>query len=357
MTIKTQKRSLLEKQIIEDDREHIDDDDEEVLEDDEEEGDEDDEDLEESADANRASLAPKSKMAMMAQAVNMLAGMKKEDLSHMLTQAMSTIGHEADPIASGSAEKNRASVAMKKSVKEDLEMLFQGDQQLTEDFKNQVETVFEATVGARVNLIEAELQEQFEEKLTEATEQIAETLTEKLDQYLQYVAETWLENNQVAVQSTLRTEIAEDFISGLKDLMIERNFNIPEQETEIAEQLAADLEQSELNNKQLFEQNQQLAVVVNSIIAEQIVNEMSEDMVVSSAEKFKQLAEGLEFDGDVETYAAKLETLKETYFPDEQQGEYTTSLDEDTLEEGPAVKKVAPGMEHYVQAISRSIVK
>ncbi len=294
-----------------------------------------------------------SRAGMMAQATTQMAVMDKSMLAQVL--AMMNSKEFAKNIPDDAAEKNRQSVEMKGAVKEDVEELFDGEQ-LSEEFKEKTAVLFEAAVTARVNQVKVELEEQFENKLQEEVEELTETLTQHMDQYLSYVAEQWVKENEIAIESSLRNELAESFISGLKDLFEQHYVQFPEDKVDIVEALTKKVETLENELNEQINTNIELVEAVQEYSKEQLIEEASKGLALSQAEKFKTLCESVEFDLDEEQFTKKINIIKEKYFG---QKTVKTKLFEavelDAQKEQPVY--LEPQIANYAKAISRTIKK
>lgn len=265
------------------------------------------------AAANAATLRPQSKLTMMAQVIQKLAGMKEEDLSHFLTDTLAQVGHEADAIDPSDAEKNKASIAAKTVAAEEIAKLFGGDE-LSEEFREKAETLFESAVQARVTLELAEAEDHFNTILSEQTEQITSQLIEQVDKYLTYVAEHWVKENEVALESTFRTEISENFINGLKDLFKSHYIQVPDDQVDVVAALSDQVNDLEEQLNSVISENIELKEEVTNNYAEDLFESMTQGMSAIQKDKFATLAESIEFDGDVEKFQRKLNIIKEHHF-------------------------------------------
>lgn len=255
--------------------------------------------------------------------------------------------------ATGDASaSNKASVSMK----EDMDAMFAGED-LSEEFKEKATTFFEAAVHAKIQEHVTRLEGEFEEKLTEQVTEIAEDLQGKLNDYLEYVVEQWMEENQVAIDTSLRAEIAEDVMKGLKDLFVENNINLPEEEVNVVEELTGVVTELEQKLNASIEESIQLKKQIDEQTAQLIFAEVAEGLVTTQAEKFKTLAEGVEFT-DAETYKQKLEVVKESYFASKKTTQTIVESEIDNAEELTEQTKVLdPSVSRYVSAISRTVKK
>jgi len=241
------------------------------------------------------------------------------------------------------------------SMKEDIDAIF-GDGELSEELRERAETIFEAAVNARVAEIEQQFSEAFDVQLAEATQQLTEELTTKVDDYMSYIAEEWMKENAVAVESSLKVEVAESFMNGLKGLMEAHNIAIPE---EVSSDIVADLKsQIEQLEGQLEEQTVskvELSKQLQESQAKVIFGEVTEDLAETQIEKIRALSEGLDYE-NIEDYSKKLNMLKESYFgikpaPSSVEDEEPVELDEEV------VKQPRGEMAHYAAAISRTVRK
>ncbi len=175
--------------------------------------------LEESAGSETLKPNP-TRAEMLATFSQLLSQLKGEDLSHFFNdsiQKYSADGVPSSPVPGGAPGMGKMPMPTLNAVKEDINEVFAGED-LTEEAKEKFSTIFEAAVSARVSLEEARLEEEFEAKLDEAVEEVKEEITTKVDQYLDYVVESWMEDNKLAIESTVRADIAENFMEGLYNL-------------------------------------------------------------------------------------------------------------------------------------------
>lgn len=259
--------------------------------------------------------------------------------------------------------KNKASIAAKGTgMKEHIDVMFDGED-LSEEFKEKAGTIFEAAVSERVVEIVAALEEEYEAALNAKLEEIEEQsiqdlegLATKLDEYLNYVTEQWMENNEIAVESALKSEITEEFIEGLKNLFAEHYIDVPNERFDVVEELSARVQELEDKLNEAVNENIELVASINEMNTEEVFNEISEGLVATQVEKFKKLTEGVEYD-DLSNYKKKLQIIKENYFGTAKVEKKTSGLLEESFE-GEEEMPVARGpMAHYMKAISRNTVK
>jgi hypothetical protein len=321
--------------------------------------------------ASKTIADPKSRIEMMTAVLKGMDAMPKKDFVKWFDQQQAVFGPGKDYGVGDKSASNQASIDMttgkgpktkdampKLNVREDVEEMFSGSD-LSEEFKDKAATLFEAAVSARVITEQARLEEEMEVKLTEAVAEINEELTSKIDAYLDYVVEQWLEDNAVAIESTLRNEIMEEFMNGLKGLFAEHYIDVPQEKVDVIESLASKVEELE---EKLDEQITENAEIKRSLVEsekKEVFESFLDDLALTQQEKFKALAEGIDFDGDIEVYAKKLAIIKENYFTTEKKAPGSTNIVEETFE-AEADTKVAvadPAVNRYVEAISRSLKK
>lgn len=328
-----------------------------------------DENLDEAtaADTLKPGGAPgESRAEMLATFTALLAQLGKEDLTSLYDRTVAEIGNEAVHIPADASAKNQATIAAKKTVSEDVAEMFAGDD-LSEDFREKASTLFEAAVNTRVALTEAELQEQyeaavaeiqeqFEEQLVESSNQILEEVAGKLDQYLDYVVETWMQENELAIENSLRADIAEDFIHGLHNLFAEHYVRVPDEQLDLVAEMKAENEALRARLNETIDEKLALESVVVDATKEAALDEVSEGLAETQVEKLRVLAEGIEYT-DADTYRRKLEIVKENYFSGKSTQQSTTTglITEEIIseaEEGDDV--VVPAhMQAYVKTISK----
>jgi len=239
------------------------------------------------------------------------------------------------------------------AMKEDIDALFADDSTISEEFKSKVSTIFEARVNDRVTQIEEETETRYAGMLEEAVEAIKSELTEKVDDYLSYVVEQWMEENQIAIESGLRSEITEEFISGLRNLFAEHYIDVPAEKVDLVDELATKVEELESSLNEEIERGIKTKKALVEARKNEITHSVCEGLTATQVEKIKTLAEGVEFSTEDE-YKNKLENIRENYFPsgtkraDEQQlHEELGDADEKKVINDPFVNAVA-------QAISKT---
>lgn len=220
-------------------------------------------------------------------------------------------------------------------VKADVEALLNGEE-FSEDFKFKAATIFEAAVKAKVVEQVEKFEGIYEEKLAAEVESLKESMEARVDAHLDYVSEQWVKENQLAIDSGLRNEITEEFITGLKNLFVESYIEIPDDKYDVLEGMTSELDEMETKLNEQIESNVELNQKLGTYIKNGIVSEVSEGLAHTQKEKFASLAEGVEFDSE-ESFRAKVETIKENYFPKSQIAHTEDLVEEkqEDLVEGP----------------------
>ena len=237
------------------------------------------------------------------------------------------------------------------SVQEDIAAMLTGED-LSEEFKTSAATLFEAHLNERIHQIEEELKGQYEDLLEQHTVAVTEELVERIDDYLNYVVEEWMQENRLAVEKGLRTEITENFISNLKGLFTESYIEVPEDKLDLFESTVDQAEALDSELQGQVEKNMELSEEVEQLKCEIIFREISEGMTDTEVEKLRRLAEDLEFD-TIEQFAEKIGVLCENI------GSIGTVAEEASSEEGleesyEDASEATPLVEAYVRSMSKS---
>lgn len=196
---------------------------------------------------------------------------------------------------------------------EHIEALFQGEE-LSEEFREKATTIFEAAVTAKLEEEVARIQEAYAETLDEQVQEITENLSSNVDDYLNYVVEQWVNENEVAIEAGLRTELTEDFITGLRQLFAENYIDIPEDKVSVVEELGTKVEELEKKLNEEIDRNVKLNKSLNESKRFEILVDACDGLTTTQTEKLKSLAEGVEFTTANE-FTTKVKTLRENYFP------------------------------------------
>ena len=200
------------------------------------------------------------------------------------------------------------------SVKEDVEALIQGEDDLSDEFKEKAATIFEAAVKTKIRDEIEKIETEYAEKLTEAVTEHATEASEKVDAYLGYVVEEWMKNNEVAIEHKLKTDITENFITALKGLFEEHNITVPDEKYDILDAAAKQADDMEAKLNEQIESNVELSQKVAKMEKDEILIDVASGLADTEVEKFVGLAESVEYE-DSKDYRKKLQTIKESYFP------------------------------------------
>ena len=236
----------------------------------------------------------------------------------------------------------------------DVKALVSSDADLSEEFKDKAATIFEAAVKTRIQEQTKILEAQYEEKLSAETETVKEAMVEKVDSYLNYVVEEWMKENELAVERGIRTEIAEDFITGLKDLFKEHYIDVPEEKYNVLDDLTNQNKKLEEKLNEQISKNVDLTKEVSSSAKAKAIDEVASDLADTEKEKFEKMAENVEYDG-ADKFKEKLETIKESYFP-KTKIEETASKDEvDSVAANAPIESNTDAMAAYTAAITKNL--
>jgi hypothetical protein len=291
---------------------------------------------------------PKTKAGLIAAMVGKLQGQTKQQLAAMYQE-----GTFADDlaIAEEAEEEIKDQVKVEVDFKDDLGALVNEEATLSDEFKQKAETIFEAAINSKVNAEIDRLEEKYNEELAEEVATTKADLVEKVDNYLNYVVENWMEENKLAIQNGLRTEIAEDFMNKMKDLFTESYITVPEEKVDLVDDLANQVEELEATINESTQKAIDMAVELESYKREAIIREATKGLAETQVEKLKSLAENVDFD-DEETFTQKVNQLKESYF-----AKATKSQDDKIEEEDAPVITASDSMASYLNAIKKTQIK
>jgi len=242
------------------------------------------------------------------------------------------------------------------NAKDDIDALFADDQNISEEFKSKVTTIFEARVIDRIQQIEEQVEAKYAGMLEEAIESVRTQLEEKVDDYVNYVVEQWLEENAIAIESGLRAELAEDFISGLHKLFAENYINVPEDKVELVDELATKVEQLESKLNEEIEKSIGYKKSLIEATKQEVTRSVCEGLTETQVEKIKSLAESVEFSTE-EEYQTKLETIRENYFPSGVKKADEEQLHEQVSAEDAGETKKQVSADPYVSSVANAISK
>ena len=235
-------------------------------------------------------------------------------------------------------------------VKEHVDALVAGENDLSEEFKQKASTIFEAAIKSKCTEIAESMEADYQNKLEQESAKAKSELTEKVDSYLSYVVEEWMKENEIALERGIKGEIAEDFISGLKKLFAEHYIDVPDEKYNVLEDQASKIEDLEKKLNEQIEKNVELNKDNNDKTRTEIMGEVASDLADTAKEKFAKLAEEIEW-SDAESFKKKCETIKESYFGKK---EVTADKLDDVAADGTSNEDLSNAMAAYTAAISKT---
>ena len=284
---------------------------------------------------------PKTKAGMINAMSMKMHKMKKEQLTAAYN-AMHKEGYEADDeaIAEGTFD-------------EDLKALVDSEATLSEGFKDKAEIIFEAALKSKLASEIDRLEEQYTEELAEETDRIQSELVEKVDGYLNYVVEQWMEDNKLAIESGLRSEIAESFMQSLQTVFTEHYIEVPESKIDLVDELSNKIDDLEEQVSTQTDANIELSESIKELKREKIVRDAAVGLSEAQAEKLKSLAEDVDFE-DEDKFADKVDTIKESYFKETQPEIVSEEANVDGSGEEHEDIVLSPAMQRYVAALKKN---
>ena len=292
--------------------------------------------------------APNTKAGMINAMYMKASKMKKEELVDLYGKMFAE-----DTKVEDAAVIETADIEYEADFSEDLNAIMADEATLSEEFKEKTATIFEAAIKSKLAEEVDRLEEKYHEELAEEIESTKSELVEKVDSYLHYVVEQWMADNKLAVQSGLRTEIAETFMNNLKDLFTESYIEVPESKVDLVDDLADQVEELETKLNETTADAIEMAEELESYKREAVIAEASKDLADTQAEKLKSLVNDIDFDNE-ETFAQKVTTVKESYF--KKAKTVTESADFESDDEGDTVE-VSGSMAQYLTALNRTSKK
>ena len=308
------------------------------------------------ADAQKASV---TKAALISQVMGKMNKMSKTTL-----QAL------AGEVASGQFGKNKLPASKPQSHGKDAmpkvnapkvsqaeskeaigEIFAEGD--LSPEMREKAQTIFEASINSRIIEVTAHIQEDFDKKLDEEKEQFKVDLTNRVDEYLEYVAEEWMKENEVAIENALKVEVAENFVDGIKKIFEENYISVPEDKVDLVAQLTGEKEELERKLDEQVQKDMDSKKDQDELERYKIFNEACDGLTMTQKDKLSQLSEGIEYENN-EDYKSKIDLLKEHYFNTKTAVTETEDLNSEPVEVDEEVPQVGP-MAEYAKAISRSV--
>jgi hypothetical protein len=302
---------------------------------------------------------PATKNQMLKNIYDQVNGMLKSDLSAQYEKIMASTSLEEIQEDEEVKEEVRTPAVSPEEiapidVEDDMKALVAGEEGLSEEFKKKASTIFEAAVHAKVvEEVNTRMEEQAKEQEA-GSQEFQKELTEKVDGYLTYVVEEWMKENELAIERGIRSELVEDFMSGLKTLFAEHYIDIPEEKVDMVDDLFTKVEQLEGSLDEEINRGVELQKELAQFKKEDALKEATKDLADTDSEKISKLAEGIEFENS-EQYIEKLNVLKESYFPktDSVTSEITETDETIELTEEKSEVQADDSMSHYTSAIRR----
>ena len=236
-------------------------------------------------------------------------------------------------------------------IEADVKALLEGEE-LSEEFQNKAKTIFEAAIKSKLADVRESVKAEYEEQLVEEVASIKSELEERVDAYLEYVADEWIADNQIAVESGLKSEMTDSFLTGMKSLFEEHYVSVPEDKYDVIESMVDKLDEMEGKLNEQIEKNVALNRRLAESSADVVFGEVTEGLASTQKEKLATLVEKVEFESESD-YREKLVTLKESYFPSNagSQRDKSENLSEET--NTPTYQDISSSMEHYLQTLNR----
>jgi len=237
-------------------------------------------------------------------------------------------------------------------IEADVNALFEGEE-LSEEFQNKARTIFEAAINAKLAEVKEAVKTEYEEQLVEEVAAIKSELEERVDAYLEYVADEWLQENEIAIESGLKTEMTESFLEGMKNLFEEHYVSVPEEKYDVIESMVDKLDEMEGKLNEQIEKNIALNRRLAESTADVVFSDVTEGLATSQKEKLATLVENVEFESETD-YREKLVTLKESYFPSNAGSQRDKSENLSEGNENPGnIQEISSSMEAYLQTLNR----
>ena len=287
-----------------------------------------------------------TKAGMINDVYQMMNDMTSEEIARVRSALMSEESSEE-------VESNEKDFDYEGNWKEDLDALVNNEATLSEEFRSKAETIFNSAIQVKLSEEIDRLEEKYETELAEAVEETKTGLVDKVDSYLNYVVENWMEENKLAVQSGLRTEIAEKFMNNLKDLFTESYIDVPESKVDLVDDLADEVEELETTLNDQMAKTIAMQEELEGYKREAILREASRDLAETQIEKLRSLMVNEDFDSE-ESFAEKVETIKESYF-----NKKRVMSDETMIDEEDDNTSAAPvgSMDQYINALKTQTKK
>ena len=268
---------------------------------------------------------------------------------HTKDEDGNVIEHEEEVVAESESESEQEEEMI--DVEQDIQALLEGEE-LSEEFQNKARTIFEAAIRTKLSEIKEQVKVSYEEKLVEEVASIKEELKDRVDSYLEYVADEWVQENKIAIEHGLKSEMTESFLEGMRGLFEEHYVTIPEEKYDVIESMVDKLDEMEDKLNEQIEKNVALNKRLSESTADVIFADVTEGLAQTQRDKLASLIENVEFESE-ESYREKISTLRKSYFPDNAgvQRDNSENLTEGNQAEVPA--SVSSTMEAYLKTLGR----
>jgi hypothetical protein len=293
-------------------------------------------------DKKNSEPMPKTKAGMINAMYNQMSGMKKTDLMAMYKG----MNEDAVEVEGEAIAEHEASY----DFDADLNALVESEATLSDEFKGKAGIIFEAAVKSKIAEEVERLEENYKTELQEEVDTFKNEMVEKVDGYLNYVVENWMEENKLAIQSGLRTEIAEGFMNSLKDLFTESYIEVPESKVDLVDDLAEQVEELETKLNESTSKQIEMTEELEQFKRYEVIRENSRDLAETEVEKLIKLTQDIDYVSE-ETFAEKVATIKESYFKKAAASENSTDLIEEEAEDEV---EVSDSMAQYLAAIKKT---
>ena len=266
---------------------------------------------------------------------------------HTKDEDGNVIEHEEEVVAESESEQEEEMI----DVEQDIQALLEGEE-LSEEFQNKARTIFEAAIRTKLSEIKEQVKVSYEEKLVEEVASIKEELKDRVDSYLEYVADEWVQENKIAIEHGLKSEMTESFLEGMRGLFEEHYVTIPEEKYDVIESMVDKLDEMEDKLNEQIEKNVALNKRLSESTADVIFADVTEGLAQTQRDKLASLIENVEFESE-ESYREKISTLRKSYFPDNAgvQRDNSENLTEGNQAEVSA--SVSSTMEAYLKTLGR----
>lgn len=305
--------------------------------------------------AKQSTEIPKTKAGIVNAAYSMMKKAKKDEAVKLYQGMMKAAYHKEDVDTDEDAYVSETADVSHIDYEEDLNVLVAEEATLSDGFRDKASTIFEAALKSKVGTEIDRLESEYAQNLEEEVSSVKTDLVEKVDAYLNYVVEGWMQENEVAVDAGLRTEIAEGFMTSLQSVFKEHYLSVPEGKEDLVDELSEQVAELEEQLNKTTDENVELFQTVQESQRADVVRKHTSDLAATEAEKLSSLVEDVEF-GDVETFDMKVKTIKESYFVKESV-ESTSEVDEIVGTEQALIENTSDSMSRYTSALNSSVFK